>query len=75
MLVHQNVVIQKMLKNGQLEEKEAAEMKAEVDDKIYNLQLSQPEIKFMSHEQRIIHMSELTKIFSQTEIEDALEEA
>ena len=75
MLVHQKKVIMNMLKHGQIEDKEAAEMKDEIDDKIYTLQLTEPEIKFMSHQQRIIHLSELTNIFSEQEIEDALEEA
>ena len=63
MLVHQKKGIMNMLKHGQIEDKEAAEMKDEIDDKIYTLQLTEPEIKFMSHEQRIVHLSELTKIF------------
>ena len=49
MLVHQKHMIMNMLKHGQIEDKEAAEMKNEVDDKIFSLQLTQPEIKLMSH--------------------------
>ena len=47
-------------------------MKSEVDSKIFKLQLSQPEIKLMSQHQRIIHMSDLSLIFSCDEIKDAL---
>jgi hypothetical protein len=64
-----------MLQHGQIEQKEATEMKNEVDLKIHGLQLHQPEIKLMSQEQRIIHLSELSEIFGHQEIEDALEEA
>lgn len=74
MLVHQGHEIQKMLKHGQLEEKDAQEMKNEVDKKIHNLQLSQPEIKLMNQEQKMIYLSELGQIFKPQEIEDALDE-
>lgn len=63
MLVHQGHEILKMLKHGQLEEKDAQEMKNEVDKKIHNLQLTQPEIKLMNQEQKIIYLSELGQIF------------
>lgn len=39
MLVHQNKEIKKMQQHGQIEEREAGEMKAEVDEKMHELQL------------------------------------
>ena len=50
-------------------------MKTEVDNKIFSLQINPPKIKLMSHDQRIMHLSELAEVFTREEIEEALEEA
>jgi len=38
-----------MLKHGQVEDKEADEMKAEIDSKMYYLSMNAPEIELVSH--------------------------
>ena len=44
LLVHEYHYVDKMLKNGQIEDKEAGQLKREIDQKIYYLQMHQPEI-------------------------------
>tara|TARA_B110000285_G_C15064432_1_gene584290 strand:+ start:133 stop:282 length:150 start_codon:yes stop_codon:yes gene_type:complete len=48
-----------MLKNGQIEDKEAVQLKKEIDMKIYYLQMHQPEIKEIDQQHRIMFYSEL----------------
>lgn len=38
-----------MLKKGQIEEKEAKELKDEIDKKIYYLKMHDPEIELLDH--------------------------
>jgi len=58
-----------MLKDGQIEDKEAGEMKAEIDSKMYWLSMNAPEIELVSHKQRIIQHSDLASIFEHEELE------
>ena len=44
LLVHEYHYVEKMMKNGQIEDKEASQLKSEIDYKIFNLQLNPPEI-------------------------------
>lgn len=62
-----------MLKNGQIEDKEAVQLKKEIDMKIYYLQMHQPEIKEIDQQQRIMFYSELADIFDKKELHEALD--
>jgi len=57
-----------MQKNGQIEDKEANELRAEIDEKIYYLQMHPPEIKLIDQNQRIIYYSELSEVFTREEL-------
>jgi len=43
-LVHEYSAVEKMLKHGQIEDKEADEMKTEIDSKMYYLSMNTPDI-------------------------------
>jgi len=58
-----------MLKNGQIEDKEANELKDEIDKKVYFLSVNEPEIVLQGQTQRIIHDSELSVIFDKEQLE------
>lgn len=44
LLVHEYHEVDKMLKHGQIEDKDAGELKSEIDSKIFFLTMNQPEI-------------------------------
>lgn len=61
-----------MLKNGQIEDKEAVQLKKEIDMKIYYLNLHPPEIEEVDQHRRIMYYSELAEIFDKEELNEAL---
>jgi len=71
LLVHEYHYIDKMLKNGQIEDKEAVQLKAEIDQKIYFLQMNSPEIIMVDQNTRIVHYSELSEVFTRDELHTA----
>ena len=60
-----------LLKEGKIEEKEADELKNEIDKKIHYLNLNLPEINLDDQKSQIIHNTDLFKIFSREELEKA----
>uniref|UniRef100_A0A7S3CTS7 Cyclic nucleotide-binding domain-containing protein n=1 Tax=Strombidium rassoulzadegani TaxID=1082188 RepID=A0A7S3CTS7_9SPIT len=75
LLVHEYHHIEKMVKHGQIEEKEANELKGQIDEKIYYLQMHPPEIQLIDQNSRIVHYSELSEIFSRDELQQAIKSA
>jgi hypothetical protein len=73
LLVHEYHAVDKMLKHGQIEDKEANELKQEIDKKIYYLTMHQPEIQLVGQNQRIIYYSELSEIFDREQLQQAVE--
>ena len=57
-----------MLKHGQIEDKEAGELRDEIDKKIYYLTMNPPEIQLMDQNSRIIYYSELAEVFEREEL-------
>jgi hypothetical protein len=73
LLIHVYHYIEEMLKQGVIEDKDAKQLREEIDNKIFNLTLKAPEINLVDHNQRIIHYSELSDIFSREELMDAIQ--
>lgn len=72
LLVHEYHYVEKMMKNGQIEDKEASQLKSEIDYKIFNLQLHPPEIILADQSDGIIYYSELSEVFERDELRDAI---
>lgn len=71
LLIHEYHFVEEMLKKGQIEDKEAAELKGEIDAKIYYLQMHPPEIELVDHHQRIQFYSELSEVFDREDLHKA----
>lgn len=74
LLTHEKKFIDKMLKNGQIEDKEAKQLQGEIDSKIFYLNLHTPKIELMDQKQKIAYYSELSEIFDRNELVRAVEE-
>lgn len=72
LLIHEYHFVEDMLKKGQIEEKEAKELKDEIDKKIYYLKMHDPEIELLDHNQRIQFYSELSEIFDRNDLHTAI---
>lgn len=58
-----------MLNNGQIEDTDAKNLLAEIDDKIYKIKSQPIEIEIVDNKERIAHLSELSDIFSKSELD------
>jgi hypothetical protein len=62
-----------MLKNGQIEDKEANQLQGEIDQKIFYLNMHTPTIELMDQKTKIAYYSELSEIFDRHELVHAVE--
>lgn len=63
LLVHQLHDIDRMLHRGEIQEKDAGELKHEIEEKQHDLILSPPSIKLLPPKERLLAYSELADIF------------
>lgn len=68
MLANENHNIDKLLHHGQIEEKDAAQLKEEIEKKLYYLETNAPKINFDFNPQRIISYSDLSVIFTRDQL-------
>ena len=59
-----------MQHHGQVEENDAKNLIAEIDDKIYHLKNQPVEISLVANKVRIAHQSDLADIFTCKELDD-----
>ena len=62
--------IDTMLHNGQIQEKDAAQLKEEIDDKLYFLKMNPPVLSFNFQPSRIVHYSDLSGLFKKDQLKD-----
>ena len=74
LLVHEYHYIDKMLKNGQIEDKEAGALKNEIDSKIFYMTIHNPDIELAVPIKRLIYTSDLSDIFSTEDLKKAVEQ-
>ena len=75
LLVHEYHAVDKMLKMGQIEDKEASALKNEIDTKIFYLQMHPPDIELAVPIKRLIYTSDLSDIFDRSELQKAVEQS
>ena len=59
-----------MVHHGQLEQNDADNLQSELGKKIYAIYSQPTEIKLLEHAQRIVHLSELTDVFSHEQLHE-----
>jgi hypothetical protein len=68
LLIHEYHFVEKMLKKGQIEAKEADTLKEEIDKKIFYMTTHPPKIELEDQKFKIIFGSELAEIFDKPEL-------
>lgn len=68
LLVKENHNIDNMVHHGQIEEKDACQLRDEIEKKLFYLETHAPEITFEFQPSRIVHYSDLSVIFSHDQL-------
>ena len=72
LLIHEYHFIDSLQKKGQIEDKEAGELRGEIDKKLYFLTMHAPDIELVDHKSKIQFYSELSEIFDREDLTQAL---
>lgn len=74
LLISEYKFVEKMLKHGQIEQKEADTLMNFIDQKVFKLTQSSPKIQLMDQKNRILKITELLSIFDEEDLKVAFEQ-